>query len=73
MVRGKIQKLSKGVVKYKKNIYRAKIHSKTKLILGVFLNRPIEASRKLGRCHPLEAGFWPLWMTPLPRSHITEY
>ncbi len=21
----------------------------------------------------LEAGFWPLWMTPLPRSAITEY
>jgi hypothetical protein len=20
-----------------------------------------------GRCHLLEAGFWPLWMTPLPR------
>ncbi len=26
-----------------------------------------------GRCHPLEAGFWPLWMTPFPRSNITEY
>ena len=26
-----------------------------------------------GRCHPLEAGFWPLWMTPLPRKTITEY
>jgi len=26
-----------------------------------------------GRCHPLEAGFWPLWMTPLPRNTITEY
>jgi hypothetical protein len=26
-----------------------------------------------GRCHLLEAGFWPLWMTPLPRKTITEY
>jgi hypothetical protein len=26
-----------------------------------------------GRCHPLEAGFWPLWMTPLQRTNITEY
>ena len=26
-----------------------------------------------GRCHPLEAGFWPLWMTPLPSNTITEY
>ena len=26
-----------------------------------------------GRCHPLEAGFWPLWMTLLPRTNITEY
>ena len=26
-----------------------------------------------GCCHPLEAGFWPLWMTPLPRTTITEY
>ncbi len=26
-----------------------------------------------GGCHPLEAGFWPLWMTPLPRKTITEY
>ncbi len=24
------------------------------------------------RCHPLEAGFWPQWMTPLPRTTITE-
>ena len=27
----------------------------------------------LCRCHPLEAGFWPLWMIPLPRTNITEY
>jgi len=26
-----------------------------------------------GRCHPLEAGFWPLWMTQLPWTNITEY
>jgi len=25
-----------------------------------------------GRCHPLEAGFWPLWMTPLPESSNFE-
>ena len=34
--------------------------------------KPRKDARR-GRCHPLEAGFWPLWMTPLPRSHITEY
>ena len=34
--------------------------------------KPSNDARR-GRCHPLEAGFWPLWMTPLPRSHITEY
>jgi len=22
-----------------------------------------------GRCHLLESGFWPLWMTPLPRNY----
>ena len=26
-----------------------------------------------GRCHLLEAGFWPLWMTPLPRYATTKY
>jgi hypothetical protein len=27
-----------------------------------------------GRCHLLESGFWPLWMTPLPRhsSHKSQ-
>ena len=25
-----------------------------------------------GRCHPLEAGFWPLWMTPLPRNYTAQ-
>ena len=25
-----------------------------------------------GRCHPLEAGFWPLWMTPLPRINTPK-
>ena len=34
--------------------------------------KPSEDARR-GRCHPLEAGFWPLWMTPLPRTTITEY
>ncbi len=36
------------------------------------VTKPGKDARR-GRCHPLEAGFWPLWMTPLPRSHITEY
>ena len=34
--------------------------------------KPRKDARR-GRCHPLEAGFWPLWMTPLPRTTITEY
>jgi hypothetical protein len=34
--------------------------------------KPRKDARR-GRCHPLEAGFWPLWMTPLPRTNITEY
>jgi hypothetical protein len=34
--------------------------------------KPSKDARR-GRCHPLEAGFWPLWMTPLPRNTITEY
>ena len=34
--------------------------------------KPSKDARR-GRCHPLEAGFWPLWMTPLPRTNITEY
>ena len=34
--------------------------------------KPRQDARR-GRCHPLEAGFWPLWMTPLPRTNITEY
>jgi hypothetical protein len=29
--------------------------------------KPSKDARR-GRCHPLEAGFWPLWMTPLPRN-----
>ena len=29
--------------------------------------KPRKDARR-GRCHPLEAGFWPLWMTPLPRN-----
>ena len=28
--------------------------------------KPSKDARR-GRCHPLEAGFWPLWMTQLPR------
>ena len=28
--------------------------------------KPRKDARR-GRCHLLEAGFWPLWMTPLPR------
>jgi hypothetical protein len=39
--------------------------------------KPSKDARR-GRCHPLEAGFWPLWMTPLPRnpshkSQVTSY
>jgi len=34
--------------------------------------KPRKDARR-GRCHPLEAGFWPLWMTPLQRTTITEY
>ena len=35
--------------------------------------KPCKDARR-GRCHPLEAGFWPLWMTPLPRhsSHKSQ-
>ena len=29
--------------------------------------KPRKDARR-GRRHPLEAGFWPLWMTPLPRN-----
>ena len=29
--------------------------------------KPCKDARR-GRCHPLEAGFWPLWMTQLPRN-----
>jgi len=29
--------------------------------------KPRKDARRV-RCHPLEAGFWPLWMTPLPRN-----
>ena len=29
--------------------------------------KPRKDARR-GRCHPLEAGFWTLWMTPLPRN-----
>jgi len=34
--------------------------------------KPRKDARR-GRCHPLEAGFWPLWMTQLPRTTITKY
>ena len=34
--------------------------------------KPSKDARR-GRCHPLEASFWPLWMTPLPQNTITEY
>ena len=43
-----------------------------KLMIPLKKGKPGKDARR-GRCHPLEAGFWPLWMTPLPRSHITEY
>ena len=38
--------------------------------------KPRKDARR-GRCHPLEAGFWPLWMTPLPgncshKSQVTS-
>ena len=35
--------------------------------------KPRKDARR-GRCHLLEAGFWPLWMTPLPRhpSHKSQ-
>jgi len=34
--------------------------------------KPRKDARR-GRCHLLESGFWPLWMTPLPCKNITEY
>jgi hypothetical protein len=34
--------------------------------------KPRKDARR-GCCHPLEAGFWPLWMTQLLRTNITEY
>ena len=34
--------------------------------------KPRKDARR-GCCHPLEAGFWTLWMTPLRRKTITEY
>ena len=33
--------------------------------------KPRKDARR-GRCHPLEAGFWPLWMTPLPRKNAAQ-
>jgi hypothetical protein len=33
--------------------------------------KPRKDARR-GRCHPLEAGFWPLWMTPLPRNNSSK-
>jgi len=33
--------------------------------------KPSKDARR-GRCHPLEAGFWPLWMTPLPRNNSSK-
>ena len=33
--------------------------------------KPRKDARR-GRCHLLEAGFWPLWMTPLPRNYAAQ-
>ena len=33
--------------------------------------KPRKDARR-GRCHLLEAGFWPLWMTPLPRTKHSQ-
>jgi len=33
--------------------------------------KPSKDARR-GRCHPLDAGFWPLWMTPLPRNNSSK-
>jgi hypothetical protein len=33
--------------------------------------KPRKDARR-GRCHPLETGFRPLWMTPLPRNYAAQ-